>query len=329
VKRTSILAVALALVVAATACGGGSSADESHGLQKVTVVLDWTPNTNHSGVYLARANGWYRAAGLDVKIVQPGDAGALQLLGSGKADVAYSPQEELIPARAQGVPVVAIAAVIQHNTSSLLALSKSGIEGPADLAGHTYGGFGGPLEKALVSKLVTCAGGNPKDVHFAQVGDVDYRVGLESGQFDFVWIFDGWDKIRLEQQKVSVSTIPFIDHTDCIPDWYTPMMATTEKELQTRRPALKKFMEVTRRGYQAAMRDPDAAADALIHAVPEVDPKLVRASARYLATRYASDPAQWGRQQKVVWTRFAAFLQHAGMIDGTFDVDPAFTNDLL
>jgi ABC-type nitrate/sulfonate/bicarbonate transport system substrate-binding protein len=117
VKRTSILAAVLALVVAAAACGGGSSAQESHALDKVTVVLDWTPNTNHSGVYLARAKGWYRDAGLDVKIIQPGDAGAVQLLGSGKADVAYSPQEEIIPARAQGVPVVAIAAVIQHDTS--------------------------------------------------------------------------------------------------------------------------------------------------------------------------------------------------------------------
>jgi ABC-type nitrate/sulfonate/bicarbonate transport system substrate-binding protein len=158
---------------------------------------------------------------------------------------------------------------------------------------------------------------------------VDYRVGLEHGQYDFVWIFDGWDKIRLQQQKVAVSTIPFIDHTDCIPDWYTPMMATTEKELQQRRPVLKRFMQVTKRGYQAAMHDPDAAADALIHAVPEVDPKLVRASAKYLATRYADDPAAWGRQQKVVWTRFAAFLHEAGMIDGTFDVTSAFTNSLL
>ncbi|MBV9953118.1 MAG: myristoyl transferase, partial [Acidimicrobiia bacterium] len=96
-----------------------------------------------------------------------------------------------------------------------------------------------------------------------------------------------------------------------------------------RRPALKRFMAVTRRGYQAAMRDPGAAADALIHAVPEVDPKLVRASATYLATRYADDPAEWGRQQRAVWTRFAAFLQEAGMVDGKVDVDSAFTNDLL
>ena len=122
-------------------------------VDRLTVVLDWTPNTNHSGVYLARAKGWYRDAGLDVKVIEPGDAGALQLLAGGKADVAFSTQEEIIPARAKGVPVVAIGAVVQHNTSSLLSLASGGIAGPADLPGHTYGGYGGPLETALRTEI--------------------------------------------------------------------------------------------------------------------------------------------------------------------------------
>jgi ABC-type nitrate/sulfonate/bicarbonate transport system substrate-binding protein len=328
VKRLSVLTVVAILLVGVAACG--SDDGSSDGLDVVTVVLDWTPNTNHSGVYLAKAQGWYREAGLKVKIVEPGDVGALQLMGAGRADVAFSPQEELIPARAEGAPVVALAAVVQHNTSSLLSLAGTGIDGPADLAGHTYGGFGGPLETALVKKLVTCGGGAADDVRFADVGDVDYRVGLERDQYDFVWIFDAWDKIRLEQEKVDVATIPFIDHTDCIPDWYTPMLATMEPSLEgPRREVLERFMDVTRRGYQDAMSDPTAAADALIDAVPELDADLVRASATYLSTRYADDPADWGRQDPKVWTRFAAFLQEAGMVDGEVDVDAAFTNDLL
>jgi ABC-type nitrate/sulfonate/bicarbonate transport system substrate-binding protein len=326
VKRCTIVIVAALLATAAVACGDDGPSDES---RQVTVVLDWTPNTNHAGVYLAEAKGWYEDAGIRVKIIEPGAAGALQLLGSGRADVAFSPQEELIPARAEGVPVVAIAAIIGHNTSSLLSLADGGIDGPGDLAGHTYGGFGGPLEKALVSKLVTCGGGEPDDVRFAEVGDVDYRVGLERGQYDFVWIFDAWDKIRLEQEGVDVATIPFIDHTDCIPDWYTPMLATTEEELDGNRELLAQFMDVTRRGYQEAMSDPDGAADALIDAVPEVDADLVRASAEYLSTRYAEEPSGWGRQQEQIWTRFATFLEDAGMVDGEVDVEAAFTNELL
>jgi len=327
VKRSTALVLASILLTVPAACG--SDGGDSEGLDRVTVVLDWTPNTNHGGVYLAKAEGWYRDAGLDVKIVEPGDVGALQLMVGGHADVAFSPQEELIPARAEGTPVVAVAAVIQHNTSSLLSLADTGISGPGDLPGHTYGGFGGPLEEALVSKLAACGGGDPDEVRTAEVGDVDYRVGLERGQYDFVWIFDAWDKIRLEQDGVDVATIPFIDHTDCIPDWYTPMLATTEKELDQRGEVLERFVRATRRGYQGAMADPTGAADALIAAVPEVDADLVRASARYLATRYAEDPADWGRQDARVWTRFAAFLQDAGMVDEDVDVEASFTNDLL
>ena len=328
--RLAIVLVALALVAVACGSSGGDRASPDRTLDKVTVVLDWTPNTNHSGLYLAKAKGWYRDQGIDLKIIEPGDAGAIQLLASGKADVAVSPQEELIPARAEGIPVVAIAAIIEHNTSSLLSLSKTGITGPADLAGHTYGGYGGPLEKALVEKLVTCAKGDPKQVKFAEVGDVDYRVGLDKGQFDFVWIFDGWDKIRLaDLDHVQVDTIPFIANTSCIPDWYTPMLATTEQEATTRAAVLTRFMAATRKGYEAAMTDPTAAADALIAAVPEIDPKLVRLSATYLSTRYADQPTQWGIQQRDVWVRFAAFLKEAGLVSKPIDVDKAFTNNFL
>lgn len=265
-----------------------------------------------------------------MRIIEPGDAGALQLLGTGKADIAFTVQEELIPARAQGVPVVGIAAVVQHNTSSLLALRSSGIRRPKDLEGRTYGGYGGVLEKALVEKLVRCDGGDPSTVKFAEVGDVDYRVGLDKKQYDFVWIFDGWDKIRLaEIDRVPVSTIPFIDYTDCIPDWYTPMLATTAKEISTRSDVLQRFTDVTARGYRTAMADPSAAASALLKAVPELDAELVRRSAAYLATRYADDPKAWGHQDPAVWARFERFLRGAKLINRDIDVTAAFTDRFI
>ncbi|MBI2708513.1 MAG: ABC transporter substrate-binding protein [Actinobacteria bacterium] len=330
-----VAALALAGVLVAAACGGGGGSGDqrarsSAGLRRLTVALDWTPNTNHSGVYLAKARGWYRDAGLDVKIVSPGDAGSLQLLGTGKADVAFTTQEEIIPARAEGVPVVAISSVIQHNTSSLVALRRSGITRPRDLEGKTYGGYGGQLEKALVRTLVSCDGGDPSKVRFTEVGNVDYRVGMQRGDYDFVWIFDAWDGIRYTQiDKLPVTTIPFIRYTRCIPDWYTPMLATSEKALTKDRSALRAFMAATVRGYQAAIADPGAAAGALLKAVPELDPRLVQASARYLAPRYADDPGRWGRQDAAVWRRMAAFLRTSGLLRRDIDVSRAFTNDLL
>ncbi len=333
-RRTALAVAAVVLLVGVVAgCsddGGDGEAAPDQGLEKMTVVLEWSPNTNHSGVYLAQAEGWYADAGLDVEIIEPGDAGSLQILGSGRADVAFTVQEELVPARAEGVPVVALAAVIEPNTSSLLSLAEDGIATPADLAGQDYGGFGGQLETALIEKMVECDGGDPSEVGFADVGEADYRLGLTRDQYDAVWIFDAWDGIRLgDIEGLDTQTIPFIDYQECIPDWYTPMIASSETVMEERPNDLQAFMDATARGYREAMADPEASADALLEAVPELDPDLVAQSSEYLSTRYSEDPAAWGQMDQGRWTEFVDFLVEAGLIEEAIDVDAAYTNQFL
>ncbi len=319
-----LLLVALGLIVAA--CGD----DEPDEPTSVTFMLDWTPNTNHAGVYIAKAKGWYEEAGLDVEIVEPGAGGVDQTVAAGAAHFGISVQENVIPAREQGLPVVAIAAVIEHNTSSLIALAEDGIEGPGDLAGKTYGGWGGALESALISKLVECGGGDPATVEYAVIGNVDYIVGMEQDDYDFVWIFDGWDGIRYtEVLERDVSFVRFIDHTDCIPDWYTPVIITNESLIADDPDLIEAFMEATARGYRYAIENPEEAAEILLEAAPELDEALVEASAAYLASRYTSDPDNWGRQELEVWTRFESFLREAGLTESAIDVEDAFTNDFL
>lgn len=321
-------AAALALVAGAAACGDGDSGDAEAAGERLTVVLEWSPNTNHAGVYVAEAAGWYDEAGLDVEIIEPGDAGSLQLLGAGRADVAFTTQEELVPARLAGADVVAVAAVVEHNTSSLLTLESDGVSRPRDLEGKRYGGFGGPLEEALVRDLVECDGGDPDAVSFAEVGEADYRVGLTADRYDAVWIFDGWDGIRLtEIDGLATRSIPFLDHTDCIPDWYTPMLAAGRDALDSE--ALGSFMAATARGYREAMADPEAAASALLAAAPELDADLVGASAVYLSTRYSEDPERWGLIDPGRFEAFASYLLEAGLIEEPIVAEEAYTNDLL
>src|SRR5690606_15410209 len=123
-----------------------------------------------------------------------------------------SVQEQVIPAREQGVPIVSIAAIIQHNTSSLMSLAEDGIEEPGDLAGKTYGGFGGALETELISRLTECGGGDPSSVNFVEVGQAEFLDGMSRDQYDFVWVFDAWDGIRAtEIVGADVNFIRFID----------------------------------------------------------------------------------------------------------------------
>lgn len=312
----------------AAACGDDDKGDG--GLKKVTVMLDWTPNTNHAGIYLAKEKGWYKDAGLDVEIIEPAAGGVEQVVAAGKADFGISVQEQVMPARAQGVPIVSIAAIQQHNTSSLLALAKSDITRPKDLAGKTYGGFGGALETAIVKKMVTCDGGDASKVKFVEVGDVDYLIGMEQGAYDFVWIFDGWDGIRAtEIEKKQVVSIPFIKYSQCIPDWYTPLIITNESHIKSQADMVKRFMQATAKGYDEAIANPQASADALLKNAPELDKALVNASSKYLATRYVDKGRQWGLQDADLWTGFAKFLKESGLLDKEIDTKAAFTNEFL
>ncbi len=326
--RPLALAGVLAAALAAAGCGGDSPAAQT-GERRVTVVLDWTPNTNHTGLYLAKAP-LRQSSGIDLDIVEPDAAGGLAQLAAGNAQFAFSYAEQVLPARAQGTPIVSIATVLTTNTSSLMSPANRGIRRPRDLAGRTYGSYGGPLEEPLVKSLVECDGGDPESVKFVEVGNADYNVGFRRRAYDAVWVFDGWDVIRVRDiQKTPVTTIPFREHLDCIPDWYTPVIVTTEKILRKDPELVRTFLAAVSDGYRRAIQDPSAAADALMRAAPESDRALVEASARFLKPFYAERPDEWGRQDPAVWRRFGDFLVSKGIVEQPLDTGAAFTNDFL
>ena len=188
---------------------------------------------------------------------------------------------------------MSVAAIMQHNTSSLLALADSGIDGAGRPRRDTATAASAASWRRAGQQLVECDGGDPAGVEFVEVGNTDYRVGLEDGSFDFVWIFDGWDRLRLEQAGVDVTTIPFLDHDDCIPDWYTPLIATQSSARRAipnwSRPSWRPRPVATRRD-----RGPATAADAPARGGARARRRPGRASAEYLAGQYAPDADRWG-----------------------------------
>jgi ABC-type nitrate/sulfonate/bicarbonate transport system substrate-binding protein len=335
-RRALTLLALVALGVTAVACSSDSSGDDAtpgtgaDEPREVTLMLNWTPNAQHAGIYAAQQLGYYEDAGIDLEIVEPSEAGVEPVVGQGEAEFGLAQAESLLPARAAGIPVVSIATLLPHNDSSLMALADSGISRPRDLEDHTYGGYGGALETELINRLVECDGGDPAKVEFVEVGNVDYLTGMERGRFDFAWVFNGWDALRAEAvDGVDLNTIEFLDHTDCIPDWYTPLVLTSESMIEDDPQLVEDFLAATARGYAVAIEDPEQAASLLLEAVPELDASLVEASTVYHASRFADEGEPWGIQQAEVWSELGDFLVDAGLLDEPIDTDAAFTDEFL
>lgn len=327
--RLVLACAALATVSFLVACGGDDD-DDGGDLEKITLMLNWTPNTHHNGIYVAQQKGWYRDAGLEVEIIEPGQNVVEQAVASGNADIGISIQEAVIPARAEGIPVVSIGTIIQHNDSSLMSLTKDNIKRPKDLEGKKYGGFGGALEDALIKQLVACDGGDPNKVEFVEVGNVDYVVGMEQDRFDFAWVFESWDVIRARDiEKAPVQSLKFSDYLKCIPDWYTPLFIATEKTTKERPEMVRKFMKATAKGYDYARTNPKESGDALLAGAKELDRPLVEKSSEYMATRFVDKGRQWGLQDDAIWVAFEKYLRDAGLTSKQVDVTAAYTNEFL
>jgi ABC-type nitrate/sulfonate/bicarbonate transport system substrate-binding protein len=325
-KKPVIALVLIALLVAA-GCAGAPATPKA--LQKVTVMLDWVPNTNHTGLYVALDKGWYRDQGLDVQIIQPGEGGTpVQVVAAGKAEFGISYQEETSLARAQDVPVVSIAAIIQHNTSSFAAPAAKGIKRPKDLEGKKYGAFGSPIEKAVLDVLMKCDGGDVNQVDFVDIGTSDFFVATQR-DVDFAWIFDGWTGIEAGLRGVELTEVRLADWTNCLPDYYTPILVTGESLIARQPDLVKRFMAATSKGYQFAITNPKEAADILIKATPETNPKLVQESQAWLAKQYQADARRWGEQKLEIWKGYGDWMADRGLLPKRIDPAKAFTNQFL
>lgn len=307
--------------------GCGTTPKSEKPLEKVTVLLDWFPNTNHSGMYVAQAKGFYREAGLEVEIIQPPEGGQVQLLAAGRGDFAVSAQEEITTARAQGIPVVAVAAVIQHNTSGFAAPQDRRIKTPADFVGKTYGGWGSPAEEAVLKLLMKQNQADFERLNIINIGSADFFTSVQQN-VDFAWIYWGWTGIEAELKGIPLSFIK-LGEADSRLDYYTPVLISREDLLTYHPDVAKKFLQATARGYQYAIDEPDQAAEILLAQVPELNRQLVIRSQHYLAGEYQKDAVRWGEMKAAVWQGYADFMYENGLLSSPVDTSRAFSNDYL
>ncbi|MDA8441636.1 MAG: ABC transporter substrate-binding protein [Peptococcaceae bacterium] len=296
---------------------------------KVTIMLDWTPNTNHTGLYVAKDKGYFTKEGLDVQIVPPSSQGTVeQLVATGKADFGISAQEQVTDARVQGLPLVSIATILQHNTSGFASLASKNIRTAKDFAGKTYGGWGLPSEAATIKAAMEKENADFNKVKMINIGDADPIISMTKGDIDFTWIFYGWEGIQAKLAGQPLNMIWVKDINPALDD-YTPVIVTSEKMIQAKPDVVRRFLQAVSEGYQYAIKNPADAANILIKNAPEEDPTLIRQSQTWLSPQYQADAAQWGVQKDSVWHDYAQWMYDHKLLDKMIDTSKAFTNNFL
>ena len=324
-KKFVMFLLCITLILSLTACGGQQE-------QTVTVVLDWTPNTNHTGIYVALANGYFEEAGLDVQVVQPPEDGAVTLVASGKAQFGVSFQDSLAPAFAgdSPMPVTAVAAIIQHNTSGIVSRAGEGMDTPKGLEGRKYATWDLDVEKATIRDVMAADGGNFDLVELIPSTVTDEVSALQSGSVDAIWIFYGWAGVACEVADLDIDYFEFAD-IDPVFDYYTPVLIGSNAWLEENPDAARAFLAALSKGYTYAAEHPAEAADILMEAAPELkaNSALVYASQEYLAGEYIADAARWGEFDGARWAAFFNWLGENDLMEQKLDPDFGYTNDYL
>lgn len=330
-KIKKYISIALAGALMLTTLSGCSKKEEksADGGEKLTVVLDWTPNTNHTGLYTALENGYYKDQGLDVEIVQPPEGGAASLVASGKADFGISYQEEVTYAKTSDdpLPIKAIAAVIQHNSSGFASPKDKNIKTPKDFEGKIYGGWGSESETAAIKAVMEKTGADFNKVTIADIGQDDFFTAT-TNSVDFAWIYEGWDVVQAKLKNFDLNFIP-LNQFDNRLDYYTPVIISNETLLNDNPELAKKFMKATTEGYQFAIDNPEEAAKTLVKHSPEIDEELAIESQKFLASKYKDDAPRWGEMKDEVWNNYTAFLKEYGLINKDLKPEDAYTNEFL
>lgn len=331
-KKMVFAAVAGAMVLSMAACGnsGDNSADSDKELEKITFVLDWTPNTNHTGLYVAQEKGYFEEAGLEVEIVQPPEDGAEVLVASGKAQFGVSFQDSMASALTgdDALPITAVAAVIQHNTSGIISRKGEGMDVPSGMEGHTYATWNGPIELATLQQVVEADGGDFSKVELIPSTVTDEVSALKTNSVDSIWIFYGWAGVKTELEGLETDYFAFAD-IDSVFDYYTPVIISGNTFLEENPDAAKAFLSALSKGYEDAIENPEEAAEILCKAAPELDPELVLASQKYLSEQYQAEAHQWGYIDEGRWSSFYQWINDNHLTEEEVPVTAGFSNEYL
>ena len=322
-KKISKILILCLILVLAVSCG------KSKNNQKIKIVLDWVPNTNHTGLYVAKDLGYFKEAGLDVEIVQPPEGSTTALIGAGGAEFGISFQDTLAKsfAKENPVPVTAVAAILQHNTSGIISLKEKGIDSPKKLEGKKSATWEDNIEQAILKKLVTDDKGDFSKVKLTPYTITDVVTGLKT-DVDAVWVYYAWDGIATERAGLQTNFLKIRDYGEEL-DYYSPVIIANNDFLKKNPEIAKKVLKAIKKGYEYAMKNPEESAKILVKNSPELDINLVTASQKWISKEYQSDAKEWGIIDGNRWNRFYEWLYKNKAVEREIPKNFGYSNEYL
>lgn len=329
----TLMMAAMALLILLTGCqpkadNTATDSNASHANNSVTdktelvISLDWVPNTNHTGLYVAQDKGYFAEEGLDVKIVQPSEDSASTLVATNRADLGIYFQPNMVKKLVKDVPITAVAAIAQHNTGGLMSLKSLGANSPKDLNGKRYSTWEDPIDDATVAHLVG------DDLVKIPGEATDATAALRLNQFDYILAYYGWDGIHAGLKNVDINFF-FLKDYEPIFDYYSPVIIANNATLETNPDKIKHALAAIKKGYLYAAHNPEDSAKILIKYAPETNEDLAMASQKYLSTQYLDDNGDWGKFDYSRWNRFYDWVYQNKLIDNPLPPQAGVSNDYL
>lgn len=314
-RRAAALLAAVLLLAGAAGCGGDGA--EPGAPRGVALVLDFTPNAVHSGIYAARARGIYREAGIELSIRQPGEStDAPKLLAADRVELAILDIHDLGIARERGLDLVGTMPIVQRPLAAVLARGDGPVRRPRDLEGNTVGVTGLPSDEAVVDSEVDSDGGDPALVERVTIG-FNAISSLAAGKVDAATGFWNAEGVALRRRGVPVRIFK-VDRYGAPP--YPELVLAASRETVERDPELiEAAVDATTRGYELAAEQPAQALDDLLAAVPSLDRGDQAAQLRALGPDLRPAPFD-----PAVLRAWAAWDLEHGLLGRPLDVDAAF-----
>ncbi|MGC4191336.1 MAG: ABC transporter substrate-binding protein [Thermomicrobiales bacterium] len=296
---------------------------------KVSLALDWYPTSQHAGIYVAQAKGYFTEAGLDVNVYTPADpTTVLQTVGAGRDTFGISYQTDVLFARGEKVPVVSVAALVQHPLNSLMFKQSANITRPADLKGKSVGIAGLPSDDAFLGTMLKTDGLTLDDIEVVNVG-YDLLPALLAGRVDAVMgAYWTHESIVAEQQGTPVGYLRVEQWG--VPDYYELVLVTGEDYAREHTETVSALLGAIQRGYEDAIVDPESAIATLKAASEDVDETVERKGIDLLIPLWTDNGAvPFGTQTAERWQAYAGWLKEQGLLKDDVDPATAFRGDLL